>query len=147
MPYQIRPYKPQDKTAVLDLLRSNTPEFFAPAEEQEFIHYLDNEVEDYFVVEQENKTIGAGGINYFENERTARISWDIIDPNMQGKGVGKQLTQHRINYIKNKNIDIIVVRTSQMTYEFYEKMGFKLSEVAKDYWAEGFDLYLMKRRS
>jgi N-acetylglutamate synthase-like GNAT family acetyltransferase len=147
VPYQIRPYKPQDKTTVLDLLRSNTPEFFAPAEEQEFIHYLDNEVEDYFVVEQENKTIGAGGINYFENERTARISWDIIDPNMQGKGVGKQLTQHRINYIKNKNIDIIVVRTSQMTYEFYEKMGFKLSEVAKDYWAEGFDLYLMKRRS
>ena len=68
-----------------------------------------------------------------------------ILPSFQGKGIGKKLLVHRIAEIKrNQLIDTIIVRTSQHTDKFYEKGGFKLDFITKDYWAKGFDLYQMK---
>lgn len=143
----IRPYTNKDRSKLIQLLRQNIPEYFAPSEELDFKEYLENEIEDYFVYEENSEIIGAGGINYFPDEKTARISWDMIDPKHQGKGIGKKLTQHRINHLKNKsNIQWITVRTSQLAYHFYEKMGFELEKVEKDFWAKGFDLYQMKRK-
>lgn len=145
---KIRPYIQNDKVAVIELLRSNTPTFFAPAEEKDLIAYLDKEIEDYFVVEENSKIIAAAGINYFPKEKTACISWDIIKPESQGKGIGKKLTEHRINYLnKNFKIDLIFVRTTQLVYKFYEKMGFKLMKVEKNYWAKNFDLYYMELKN
>ncbi|TBW29944.1 GNAT family N-acetyltransferase [Gramella sp. KN1008] len=144
----IRPYIPEDRSAVKDLLKRNIPKYFDPSEEKEFEKYLDEEREDYFVFEQNSQIVGAGGINYFPKEKIARISWDMIDPELQGKGIGKSLTQHRIDYLKNNTqVDLIIVRTSQLAFKFYEKMGFELEEIEKDYWAKGFDLYLMKKRN
>lgn len=142
---KIRPYHQTDREAVIDLFRSNTPAFFDPSEEKDLIQYLDNEIEDYFVVEQDRTIIGAGGINYFPEEKTARISWDFISPKAHGKGLGRKLTEHRIHHINaNSDVDLIVVRTSQVAYKFYEKMGFQLIRVEKDYWAKNFDLYYME---
>ena len=141
----IKEYSESDKPEVIKLLQLNTPEYFDPSEEIEFIDYLDNKIEDYFVVLRKSKIVGAGGINYFPDENTSRISWDMIHPEYQGKGVGKELTQYRINLIKSssKNIELIVVRTSQLTFKFYQKMGFTLDKIEKDFWAKGFDLYQM----
>ncbi|WP_062053165.1 GNAT family N-acetyltransferase [Aquimarina longa] len=141
---EIRPYLKSDRIELIKLLRLNTPNYFSPDEESDFISYLDSEIEDYFVVQEDSKIIGSGGINYFPKEKIARISWDIIHPNKQGKGIGKKLTLHRIQYIKkNSVIELINVRTSQLAYKFYEKIGFKLIRIKKDYWAKDFDLYLM----
>ncbi|MGV3541248.1 MAG: GNAT family N-acetyltransferase [Rufibacter sp.] len=141
----IREFKSTDKTEVLELLKRNTPDFFDPAEEKDLDHYLDNEVEDYFVVEQNSKIIGAGGINYFPEEKAARISWDIIDPESQGRGVGRALMEHRVNMLENNPmVTCVIVRTSQLVYRFYEKMGFALVNVEKDYWAANYDLYQME---
>lgn len=141
----IRPFQPSDKVKLLKLLRLNTPAYFAPSEESDFIHYLEKEVEDYYVAEENGTIIGCGGINYLENGTVARISWDIIHPDYQGKGIGKKLTAFRIAEIKkNPTVRSIVVRTSQLAYQFYEKMGFKLERIEKDFWAAGFDLYQME---
>ena len=86
----IRNYTKKDKSTLIELLRQNTPEYFDPSEEIEFINYLDHEVEDYFVYELDFKIIGAGGINYFLEEKSARISWDMVDSKSQGKGIGKK---------------------------------------------------------
>ena len=144
----IRNYTKKDKSTLIELLRQNTPEYFDPSEEIEFINYLDHEVEDYFVYELDFKIIGAGGINYFLEEKSARISWDMVDSKSQGKGIGKKLTQHRINHLKrNTEVEIIRVRTSQHAYKFYEKMGFELEKIEKEYWAKNFDLYLMQMKN
>lgn len=141
---QIRPYTVSDKSAVMNLLRLNTPAFFAPAEEKDFEQYLEIELEDYFVVVENENIVGSGGINYFFDQKTARISWDMISPQFHGKGIGKQLVENRLQLLlKNPEIDFIVVRTSQHTFQFYEKMGFEIKQVVKDFWAEGFDLYEM----
>jgi len=141
----IRKYKKEDQEKLLYLLRLNTPKYFAAAEEEEFIDYLDQEAEHYFVVEKENKIVGTGGYNLgFDNGKTARISWDIIHPDFQGQGIGKELTQYRIDRIKeHSQVNKIVVRTSQLVFKFYEKNGFKLERIEKDFWAKDFDLYFM----
>ena len=145
---KIRPYSKNDKVLVIELLRSNTPDFFDSAEEEDLNEYLDKEVEDYFIVEENREIVGAGGINYFPQEKTACISWDIIKPNSQGKGIGKKLIEHRIKHLnENNEIDLIVVRTSQLVFKFYEKMGFKLVKVEKDFWAKNFDLYQMELKN
>ena len=141
----IRKYSYKDKPKLIELLRQNIPEYFDSSEEGDFENYLDTEVEDYFVYEENFEVIGGGGINYFPTEKLARISWDMIHPKSHGKGIGKKLTQFRINHLKgNPEIEVIVVRTSQFAYKFYEKMGFELEKVEKDFWAKNFDLYQMR---
>jgi ribosomal protein S18 acetylase RimI-like enzyme len=145
MNIQIRPYQPKDKGQVLDLIRQSTPEFFHPSEEADLINYLEDELEDYFVAVNGTAIIGSGGINYFPAENTARISWDMVHPHYHGKGIGRSLVAHRLKVIREKtNYRNVIVRTSQITFKFYEKLGFRLDKIEKDYWAEGFDLLVMK---
>jgi len=141
----IRKYDPSDKNTVFGLLRANTPSYFAKEEEKELINYLENEIELYYVLLSEDKIIGSGGINFSEDKKTGIISWDILHPEYQGKSFGSQLLTYRIEKLKSiESIEHIIVRTSQLTYKFYEKQGFEILEIIKDYWAEDFDLYSMK---
>jgi ribosomal protein S18 acetylase RimI-like enzyme len=141
----IRPYELSDTSALLAIIDLHTPTFFAPSEKEEFVKYLEKEIEDYFVIEINGKVIGAGGINYFADDKKARISWDMIHPDFQGQGLGAKLLKHRIEIIKrNPEIKKIIVRTSQLVFSFYQKNGFALKSIEKDFWDQGFDLYLME---
>ena len=140
----IRYYCTKDREELIELMQLNIPHYFALSELEDFITYLDKNVEDYFVVEDSAKIIACGGINYFPYQRQARFSWDVVHPDQHGKGIGKKLARHRMDHIRQKTgIDLAVVRTSQMAYGFYQKMGFELKKIEKNYWEEGFDLYLM----
>lgn len=142
---EIRKYKTSDKLTLIELLRLNTPQFFAPEEEQDLIDYLEHEIEEYFVIENNGDIIGAGGVNLKETINTGYISWDFIHPDYQGKGAGSLLLNHRIKLLHaNSDIKKIKVRTTQHVFKFYEKFGFTLMSVTKDYWAKGFDLYDME---
>lgn len=141
----IRNYALEDRDNVIKLLKLNIPHFFAASEEANFIKYLETERELYFVLLLNKKIIGCGGINFADNRSIGKISWDIIHPKYQKKSFGTMLLKHRIDLLLTLNsIQIITVRTSQVVYKFYEKNGFELIEVIKDYWAEGFDLYFMQ---
>ena len=141
----IRKYTAGDRDQVLEILRLNIPEFFAPSEEQDFVEYLENHARHYFIVEEAGRLAGAGGVNFgFDEGKKARIAWDFLHPDFRGRGLGRPLTLHRIEYIRqDPAVRTIEVRTSQLAYRFYEKLGFKLEKVEKDFWAEGFHLYQM----
>ena len=141
----IREYSEEDKEDVLALFRLNTPQYFSREEEKDLVDYLNTEIELYYVVEIEDTLVGSGGMNFKENHTVGFISWDIIHPDIQGKGVGSLLLKHRIDVLKFKGIQKIIV-TSQLTYPFYEKAGFETIEQIKDYWATGYDLYKMEYR-
>jgi len=142
---KIRPYKDSDQEAVLHLLRLNTPKFFAAAEEEDFIKYLKEAIDWYFVVTCESEIVGCGGVNFPKESNEARISWDIFHPAFQGKSLGKQLLQYRIELIQSQTqIKEIIVRTSNLAWQFYQKQGFKLISIHNDYWAKGLDMYKMK---
>ena len=141
----IRPYTPDDKPTLVALLQLNIPTYFAPEEKTDFENYLDKKIDLYYVVEFNNEIIGCGGINLAENGTVGKISWDVFHPQFQGKGFGGQLLQYRINVLRKKpQIHKITVRTSQVAYRFYEKMGFETTEIINDYWVKGFDLYSME---
>ncbi|MFB9864764.1 GNAT family N-acetyltransferase [Rufibacter immobilis] len=141
----IRVYKVVDKPLVLHLLRLNTPTYFAPEEEKDLLHYLAHEVEEYYVLECDGEVVGCGGVNYDQNRTIGKISWDILHPEHQGKGLGSLLLLYRIKNLREQpQIKQITVRTSQLVYLFYEKHGFQLRQITRDYWSPGFDLYHME---
>jgi ribosomal protein S18 acetylase RimI-like enzyme len=127
----------------LEIIQFNIPQYFAQEEKDELKHYLENEVEDYFIVETDNRIVAGGGINYPVNQNFATISWDLIHPDFQGIRIGSELLKFRISHIQNKGFTKIRVRTSQQAFGFYEKHNFTLQEVIPDYWANGYDLYDM----
>ncbi|MET0759262.1 MAG: GNAT family N-acetyltransferase [Flavobacterium sp.] len=141
----IREYFDQDKTAVLNLLKLNTPDYFSPEEEKDLIYYLDHEIEYYFVLESDDTIVGSGGFNFSGDETNGKISWDIFHPDYQLQSLGSRLLKYRIEKLKEfKNLKTITVRTSQLVYKFYEKHGFKLIKIVEDYWAKDFHLYKME---
>lgn len=141
----IREYKSSDKQAILNLLRLNTPGYFSPQEESDLVYYLENEIEYYFVLELGTQTVGSGGFNFSPDKTTGIISWDILHPDFQRKSLGSILLNHRIEKIREfKDVQTVIVRTSQLSYSFYEKQGFTLIEIVENYWAPGFHLYKME---
>jgi len=140
----IRRYTESDREKVLTLLRLNTPNYFSESEESDFIYYLDDHSENFYLIEEDDKILACGGFNLLNEGKLVRISWDIVHPSQQGKGLGTKLTKFRLEKIKTmKTVSIIEVRTSQFADKFYEQFGFVTKEVINDYWAKGFDLYRM----
>jgi len=142
---EIRKFESSDREKVINLLRMNTPDFFSPNEEKDLIYYFDFHADNYYVIENQNNIIGAAGFNLSVDGKTVHLSWDIIHPEYQRKGVGSELTRFRIERIKAiETVQTLAVRTSQLAYKFYEKFGLILRETVRDYWDEGFDLYRME---
>ncbi|WP_417369586.1 GNAT family N-acetyltransferase [Flavobacterium beibuense] len=141
----IREYTPADKPYLIALLRLNTPRYFSPEEEQDLIDYLNNSIYKYYVLTKNENIVGAGGINLSDDLTTGILSWDFFHTDYHGKGLGSTLTRFRIQKIKEiSTVTAVRVRTSQLTYKFYGKFGFKIREISKDYWAKGLDLYRME---
>src|SRR5699024_10413045 len=117
----IREYKTEDEKDVINLLRLNTPKYFAKEEEKDLREYLNSKIEHYYVLLYQQKLVGSGGINYSKDRKTAFISWDIIHPEYQNMSLGRQLMKHRIAKLNTVlTIKEIIVRTSQFAYKFYE---------------------------
>jgi ribosomal protein S18 acetylase RimI-like enzyme len=119
--------------------------YFAVEEEAAFDMYLDRERELYYVLLVDELIVGCGGINFADNMTHGKISWDIFHPDYQRKSLGSRLLRYRIEKLKAvESVRKMTVRTSQFVYGFYEKHGFELKKVVKNYWAQGFDLYDME---
>ena len=141
----IREYHFSDRASILELFRLNTPAAFAESEEEDLVVYLDEHLERYFVIESEKQILACGGINRSDEAASVKISWDMVHPEYQGSGLGKQLLEHRLAEIrKNPAVTKVIVRTSQLANLFSEKAGFTPVEIIPDYWAKGFDLYRME---
>lgn len=148
MKLHIQKFHPYHLEECIQLVKSNTPNYFHPEETADYENYLVKEIEDYFVVMYQDQLVAAGGINYgFDNGNKARISWDVVSPKYQGRNIGGQLLQYRLNYIFKQNIKIAEVRTSNLVYPFYQKFGFKIMEQRKNYWGENLDMVRMELKA
>jgi len=142
---QIRKFEERDITHLLDLMKLHVPASFAETEIQDFENYLKFEIEDYFVIQDHELIVACGGINFKGTTDQAWLSWDIVHPNFQSKGLGSMLLNHRIEVVKRiPQIHTLWVRTSQTASKFYEMTGFKIFNQVPDFWAKGFDLVEMK---
>ena len=143
---EIRAYRNEDLEAVVAIFRSNIPKYFTPAEEAGLYEFLDGYSEDYYVVEVGGEVIGSGGIALNELESpTVSLCWGMVHRDHLGTGLGRNLTEFRIKYAREKYGDVpLTIGTSQHTQGFYEKFGFRLTEYEKDGYGPGIDTCKMR---
>lgn len=141
---QILPYIPAYKNTLMAILQSNVPLYFHPTEIPLYESFLDRNEGNYFVICHEKTIIGAGGIYTIEEGKIGALSWGFLQANYHYKGFGKTLLAYRIQALKAiPSVEKIIVKTSQLAYGFFEKNGFILQSIIKDYWAPNMHLYEM----
>lgn len=138
-----RQYSNADKKSCLKIFKSNVPLYFSSRETKEFEEWLPK-MENYFVLEIDNKIIGSGGW-FLKDEQTAGLSYGIIRKKYQKQGWGRILLNFRLEIIKARHPQVkkIEIDTSQKTAPFFEHFGFSTESVHPQFYGEGLDKYVM----
>lgn len=129
------------------------PLYFAEVELPLFTAFLERDVLErgpYSVIFNDDEIVGCGGIalnqpTKYTNEPHAIMTWGMVDNKHHKEGFGKELLKHRIQQAKELYPDLkIALGTTQHTFHFFEKYGFKIVFFEKDHWAKDLDLYQME---
>lgn len=141
----IRPYKPADKKQLIEIFKSNTPTYFDLKESQDFETYLKQNGNTYLTIEMDTTIVGGTGYYINEKENSGSITWIFFEQDYSDKGLGRHAVEHcHVELRKDKRVQKFVVNTSQHAYGFFEKLGYALIRIEKDYWGEALDLYEME---
>ena len=147
----IRPYRKQDQKACLEIFDSNCPTFFDPSERLLFNNWLTNIGQDipprenmnpyyYYVAEERGELIAAFGFYGLKNTNEARLSWGMVRRDRHGEGIGTAIFQYRFNAVKKTMPNHqLKLDTSQLTFQFYNRMGFEVLLTEKDGYGKGLD--------
>ena len=126
------------------IFKTNEPEFFAKKEKLLFKNYLIKNNIEYYLLFKKNILIASGGFGLNIKTKNIDLTWGMTHCKFQKKGFGTKLLDFRISKINkkfpNKNITL---NTSQKTFKFYEKFGFELQKITKNYYYDGLDRYDM----
>ena len=141
---KIQLYEKQYFVDCLNLFKSNTPTFFDPSEEELLQKYLNQEGINYYLFfDEKNKLVATGG---YEHEQSSKIvlTWGMVDKKLHNNGYGRYITEYRLKKINKEfaNTDVIL-NTSQHTFKFYEKFGFKVIKITKNGYGFELDKYDM----
>ena len=151
----IREYTSADKSQCLEIFKSNCPLYFTPEEFEPFTKFLDNlgmapiygnsEADYFYVIEDRDRITGCGGFYKIKNENKARYAWGMIHNDCHKMKYGTILNDFRVGRIHELYPNaLITLGTSQHTFGFFQKMGFKVTGITKDGYGEGMDDYEME---
>ena len=144
----IRKYRNIDKAACLDLIRDNTPDFFAPEEISEFEEFLTEIRGPYFVVELESevdKTIVACGGWTLRPDGSASLCWGMVKRSEHRRGIGSHLLRERLRLIRSEgSASAVTLVTSQHSQPFFEHLGFDVTAIEPDGLSRGLDAVHMR---
>ena len=141
---RIKPYKQKYFDNCVDIIESNTPKYILPIEHLAFKNYLLKKNKTYFVLFNGFNLVACGGYGINDSQTKAGLSWGLVDKKHHSQGIGSYLLRFRIENIKKKYPSVnIHLDTSQHTYKFFERFGFKVRKISKDGYGEGLDMYDM----
>ena len=63
------------------------------------------------------------------NRRSCLIEDVVVEKKERGKGIGKLLIEHLINFSKSKSCDKIILNSKESNIPFYNKLGFVQNEI------------------
>jgi ribosomal protein S18 acetylase RimI-like enzyme len=156
MAVKIRPMSPEDKRALMRILK-NTPEFkpFEVVVAEEVIDaYLDNPAgSGYNILVATDEGGVEGYICYGETPCTVGtwdIYWVAVAREERGKGVGKLLSETTEKAIKEAGGRMALIETSstplyENTRRFYERRGYQTVARIEDFYAPGDDKLILKK--
>lgn len=147
MKAQIRTYTSQDKEGCLLAFTSNVPLYFTQAEIAEFERFLDTFMSKrthFFVVVAGDTIMGCGGFGDKDNTGNITLAWGLVHNDYHKTGLGEQLLMHRLEQIKRLYPSKPVgVDTTQFSYGFFERFGFKTTKITDDFYEKGMHRYDM----
>lgn len=154
----LRPYLAQDRLLCTELFHGNCPKFFDSSEFAGFESWLNGQDkgqpahpnsagDHYYVLTIEDRVIACGGFYLIKDQSTANMAWGMVHYDFHRQGIGRRLTEHRINQVLQLYPNhSIILDTSQHTFPFYERLGFSVTKITKDAYALGLDRYDMVRK-
>ena len=153
----IRPTTPADTPALLKLTEGTG--VFKPHE----IQALDEVLSDYHagnrdeghvaVTDERHGTIV--GYAYYApaamTDRTWYLYWIAVSKDTHAKGVGSQLLRHAEDDIRRRGGRVLFIETSslphyELTRKFYLKHGYEINGQLRDYYADGDDMVVFRKR-
>ena len=140
-------FLPEHTETCLAIFDSNLGKYFAPNEREDYSDWLAKmpiEGSPYFVVLHDNSVVGAGGVALDEGK--ACLTWGMVHRDRHGQGIGKYLTQKRLNVISELYPNTAThIDTSQHTEGFYESQGFRTRLYQPSGFGPGIDKVEMVR--
>ena len=151
MNQKIKKYSTSDYYQCVNIFKSNIPEYFAKDELSDFQDYIkniskkkDGWTDSFYILKRDKKIVGCAGLGLNKSKKIATLSWGMVDKNYHRNGIGTQLTNYRLNLLQSYKLDLkIRLDTSQHSYLFYEKFGFKIEDIEKDGYEKGMHKYNM----
>ena len=154
MSIELEPYNQSHKQGCLAAFQSNIPVYFTPEEINDFSNFLDqralpkeNEIQStfYYVLLKNNEVIGCGGFGERERDGTVTLAWGLVHADFYKQGFGKVLLQHRLTEARIVYpTKTIYLDTTQHSYPFFEKFGFKTTKITNDFYMKGMHRYDME---
>ncbi|MDQ8205759.1 GNAT family N-acetyltransferase [Pelagicoccus sp. SDUM812003] len=145
---RIREYLPTDYDVCSEIYSKNESGRFPPNYLSKFQDYLKNEEAIVLVIEEDSKVVGTGGIcllEYTDEITMAALSFGLIDPDYQRKGLGTMLLCARICFLKpQKNWDLIMTSAGNGTESFYKRIGFQFVVTTNDEFGTELESYHVK---
>lgn len=139
----IRRSKPDDLEAILQLERKAFP-IFQQSSKRTLALSLKSNFQHVLVIEfnsgNQNKLLGCL-ILYLYN-KTIRIFSIVVDPEVQGKGIGRMLLNKAREVAREKGAEKISLEAdanNRKLLDWYKKEGFSATELLPDYYEEGKD--------
>ena len=141
----IRSLKYSDKEILVNII--NRIDIFSEEEKVVAVELIDeaiqekgNEYYNIFVKELNNKVVG-----YHCTGKRALTDgvfdmyWIVVDPELKGKGIGKELLKHAEDFVLNNKGRLLLAETSSQecyndTRKFYEKNNYSILADIKDFY-------------
>ena len=143
----IRKMAIDDVDEVVDLIETHDDD-----DSEDAMHdFKDNGIQYQWVILNKNKIVGTSGFRPVpETENTAFITWTYVHKNFCKKGYGNKIFQFVLDELEKNNAKKIFIKISNYEDEdgnrpyyaasrLYEKNGFNLEILSKDFYDEGED--------
>ena len=125
---KISDFKEKDFSSVKNLLINGFSKNF---DNDINLNFINDQSNFGFVAVNNETIIGFASIHIIEklNRRSCLIEDVVVDKNERGKGIGKLLIEHLINFSKSKSCDKIILNSKESNISFYNKLGFVQNEI------------------
>lgn len=71
---------------------------------------------------------------------------DFFELTYASQRLGRESVEHCLKlFRKDQSVEKLIVTTSQFAYRFFEKFGYTIKRIEKEYWGKGLDLYEMEK--
>lgn len=133
---QFRRYEPADRSSCLALFGENCPEFFAPNEHEDYVEFLDNRTQNYFVCLLNDRVVGAYGL-YPLAGGGAALHWIMLSPSAQGVGLGSAIMARVLDDLRGSARSPLHISASHKSAPFFAKFGAVEISTTPDGWGPG----------